>query len=937
MSQEYVDQAAPNVSRICQRVETSSQIVMIEAPKGFGKSLLAQHLVDGPMGFTRIDGPDLIDHPSAIASEAALVIDGVTETLPPELLDTLCGEGRQIVITGRDLSHLVRWASGKNVLRLSANDLALSRDDIRVLADQVLGSNEAKVFADATLSLSRGWPALVCALLLDAEQTESGRSGVPSERWTHGPHVSLLVEECLAGLDDSSLDSFGQLAHLPSFSASCVTAIAGPGGLARARANGLPVVQRGDGWLGIARPVKEALQARGAFRTLSAELLGPVLVASGGLLFAAKALLAAGDALVAAELLCSVPGYRFDDHNQAELAGMIRSLDSQLDPEPELMLLLARVHLNRAEIDQQRVALQEAERRALAVGNLEAELEAQTELLFLDLGEGQEDLLSRLDALEARVTEQTTSSTRARLREVRAMYLAQTEELANVYASMTLFKDASYEWESLGEPGRAAWTLRLFAAVPCWHLGHYREALDALERASLLVESKPASLIKTLGMAARLAAAAGDRDRLSTLISQIEVLPASHSLGWVEGFVSWAEMTISSLEGDAGGAQVARIHAETLLGPLLNHPTGVVFLADSSMVAALVGDAEHALLTLGKAKERSDEAPLEVHLAEIIVHARVGEAERVPDLVATLDASGTLPFERRWRMELETLLAHSRMCGVAPDEEALAKIKHQADNLGLELLWDQLLQRFGLVLPSAAPSTSMILLGSFSVVAGQATGSKVLPPGHSTQMVKYLAAAGGDVPVEVVIEILWPDGDPDKGRKRLRNVINRARAALGPDSVLRTGDLIRLGPEVKTDLAQFRELGSQALTGSETETERAARAVRALNLYQGDLLPDDLYSDWVDGHRETARLTAIGLLDLILAHPTHEVVPSWLLETAGRVGAKTESLWVDIARFADRHGAMECCRVAALRAEAVAHDLGLEPSEAAMKLLANYR
>ena len=123
MSQEYVDQAAPSISRIHQIVETSSRIVLIEAPKGFGKSLLAQRLVDGSVGFTRIDGPDLIDHPSAAGSQGALVIDGVTETLPPELLDTLCVEGRQIVITGRDLSHLVRWAAGKDVLRMVAKDL----------------------------------------------------------------------------------------------------------------------------------------------------------------------------------------------------------------------------------------------------------------------------------------------------------------------------------------------------------------------------------------------------------------------------------------------------------------------------------------------------------------------------------------------------------------------------------------------------------------------------------------------------------------------------------------------------------------------------------------------------------------------------------------------------------------------------------------------
>lgn len=925
---------------LCSRVAHHRGVVLIEAPTGYGKSALLACLdeLEGP--FERVTGsglPHVMDLPNNVGS---ILVDDEADIVSCELLEAMAGSAPLaesngvLVLAGRDFSHLGRWAQHHDVLRIGPNELAMTREDITELAGGVLGAEQAETFSGAVFTHSHGWPALVVAMLRDVAQSGPGHQGIPSPRWDRGQYVQQLVDTCTGGLGPEMSHAAAQLAHLTVFSERCVAAMVGPEGLASLLAAGLPVVKRSDGWLHIPRPVEDALRAQSNFELLSAELLGPILVAGGGLVFAAKSLIAAGSPAVAADLLCSVPGYHFDDHDPSEVAGMIRSLDSQLAPDPELSLLLARVHHNRAEIDEQRRALQEAERRAVDVGDERRRLEALAEQLFLDLGQGTDrGLAARLHYLEDQVGPETMPSTRVRLREVRAMYLAQSPVLADVYLSITLFKDTSYEWEGLGEPGRAACTLRLFAGTACLHLGRYREAAAALDRACLLVQDRPTSLVKTLELSARFAALSGDSERHRDVSSRARSLLPGLSLDWINGFLSWSTMVMRSLESDADASIEAYQRTESMLGTLWGHHTAVVFLADAARCFAYLGDVESALSALARADTRRGEAPLEVDLAELVVHARVGDAEVVHGLAQVLKRSGELPFERRWAVEFEELVAESRLEGVSPPPAQLAELELKAREAGLFKAWALLVDTTQSVVDAVPQVTSLVLLGSFEVVGSD---SEELAPGHSTQLVKYLATAGGDVPVDVVIEVLWPEGDPAKGRKRLRNVINRTRTALGQESVIRRGDLIRLGSGIQTDLAHFREIGGSALTGGGSAEYRALTAVGALNLYGGELLPEDLYQDWASGQRETARMTAVGLLDLVIAHPPTDIEPSWLLATASRIGAKTEDLWVAVALFAEQADSFECCRTAVLQAAAAARDLGYEPNSETRRLLADH-
>jgi pimeloyl-ACP methyl ester carboxylesterase/DNA-binding SARP family transcriptional activator len=148
------------------------------------------------------------------------------------------------------------------------------------------------------------------------------------------------------------------------------------------------------------------------------------------------------------------------------------------------------------------------------------------------------------------------------------------------------------------------------------------------------------------------------------------------------------------------------------------------------------------------------------------------------------------------------------------------------------------------LLPRYRRTASVRTLGGFAVRLGDdevptsAWGSR-----RSRQLCKRLAIAGGDpVPREQLFELLWPD-DVDSGRlgARLSVQLSTVRRILG-------GGVIADRSSIRLDVGQVNvdvvELHTAAAAG---DVERVA------SLYQGELLPEDLYEDWASAPRERAR------------------------------------------------------------------------------------
>jgi predicted ATPase/DNA-binding SARP family transcriptional activator len=181
------------------------------------------------------------------------------------------------------------------------------------------------------------------------------------------------------------------------------------------------------------------------------------------------------------------------------------------------------------------------------------------------------------------------------------------------------------------------------------------------------------------------------------------------------------------------------------------------------------------------------------------------------------------------------------------------------------------------------------LLGGFSVQLGRDPVPQAWRLRKSKTLVKLLALADGHlVHRDVLTELLWPGADPVAAANNLHQALHAARRALAaggqlPPGVLRlTDDIVRLAPGevVEVDADVFAAAAHRAL-----RTRSAGDYRAALELYPGELLPQDRDAGWARPHRE--RLAALhdalwaGLAGALLEHGRPEEAVALLEPLAG--------------------------------------------------------
>src|SRR5687768_354915 len=147
------------------------------------------------------------------------------------------------------------------------------------------------------------------------------------------------------------------------------------------------------------------------------------------------------------------------------------------------------------------------------------------------------------------------------------------------------------------------------------------------------------------------------------------------------------------------------------------------------------------------------------------------------------------------------------------------------------------------------PHLQLYLLGRFQVTIEQ----RPIPPAawrlrSAAAMVKLLALAPGyRLHREQLMDTLWPEATPETAANNLRYSLHTARrivTAAGDAATFlqREGAFIVLGPPAQlwTDVAAFEMAVASAWHGDDPLPYQRAAA-----LYVGELLPDELYEDWV--------------------------------------------------------------------------------------------
>jgi DNA-binding SARP family transcriptional activator len=191
---------------------------------------------------------------------------------------------------------------------------------------------------------------------------------------------------------------------------------------------------------------------------------------------------------------------------------------------------------------------------------------------------------------------------------------------------------------------------------------------------------------------------------------------------------------------------------------------------------------------------------------------------------------------------------------------------------------------------------------------------------------------------DAVVEALWPDQDPESAHSLLHQASSALRRVLEPDlpgkfpsRYLRVRDEtigLVLPPGSTVDFERFESLAADYLRNGDRSPQRLTEA---LDVYAGELFPEDRYSDWATPRRESvARLAAragvaaaeelLGSGDAIAARD------------AGILALERDPLDEDAVRISMRASIALGDRIGALRLyrsyeRQLADDLGGIPSE----------
>jgi DNA-binding SARP family transcriptional activator len=245
--------------------------------------------------------------------------------------------------------------------------------------------------------------------------------------------------------------------------------------------------------------------------------------------------------------------------------------------------------------------------------------------------------------------------------------------------------------------------------------------------------------------------------------------------------------------------------------------------------------------------------------------------------------------------------------------------------------------------PPPPPTLEISLLGGFSARVGcrvvQDADWRLRKAKH---LVKLLAlAAGHRLQREQVMELLWPEQNPEAAANNLHKAIYTARRALEPDLRpswpsayirLEWNRVVLDGPAgLRVDVDEFEH----AATAAQQSGQSAAYA-SALDRYAGELLPEDRYEDWAIQRRETLERSYLALLMELAELRESEGQPYAAIEALSRVVAREpvhEEAHVALMRLYAQSGQryLAVREYQRLRA-ALRRELDLEPTPAITQL-----
>jgi len=230
------------------------------------------------------------------------------------------------------------------------------------------------------------------------------------------------------------------------------------------------------------------------------------------------------------------------------------------------------------------------------------------------------------------------------------------------------------------------------------------------------------------------------------------------------------------------------------------------------------------------------------------------------------------------------LLTHPTLLG-PPDERAIIPLLILARNRGWESAYvTRLLGIHGLANIEFHPGYQLQVttLGSFQTRRGM----EIVPANgwrrEKARQLFELLITYRDTPLdrEQIIEYLWPQLDPEIAQRNFKVALNTLYQVLEPKRepgsesayVLREGTIYNLRPnaDLWLDTQIFKQLIQEAKTLLEGDLPAAASKMEAaLDLYQGEYLPEARYETWAAAAREHLAVSFLHTADLLSEYYLH--------------------------------------------------------------------
>jgi DNA-binding SARP family transcriptional activator len=917
----------PRLTDACRAEDVA--VVVVEAAAGYGKSVLGAELVEvwravpvevllepaevsAELLVARLHaalvGAGFADAAAAMAragADSIAAVDAMMGALGGEacgividdahhatrsaaaLIDRIASQissPQRLVVLTRRLPAGAERLRRAEALQLSAADLALRPDETLELCRSGFGLEVSSEDGRLLDALSGGWTAAAVLAASRAKHTDRSIRAVAAQAGDARDPVGALLEEPLVALGPDRA-RLAQVARLPLLDRDLLSAVTGEENfLDRAVSLGLPLTAVGNGFSQLPGPVRDHLAGLGDPDPAILRRAAEYYEQRAELASALQMLLSARALEAAAGLLARADARDVERIEVLELLSVIdRIPDSVLDRFPAVLLHAVRSS-HAANLLQRRspylerldAIVQETERPELRRA---VDAEIATDMVLDGTTPAQAEAVARRVLAAATESEQFT---RARALSVigKAVWWRADEggrrSVERMREAGAYFDQASEILLSLGQRAAAAALTPYRAVWIEFDLGRPLQALDLLNEGLALSLDNPrryTSVLlfraKVLGELGRYEDADADFDEILRIARTLPD-PANKI-----AYVHWERAVQASMRGDADATLHHVQQTEAHRADWWAHGR-FDFLADAAESLGRVGHTALAWDYLKRAQADPGDAERMIAMAECALLARYGDPGLAEERLGSVYDRGIVPREF-WRVTLLRAYAALRRGDMGAGALA-ARAFEEAARLGQPLL-PAVREReltealLGLAVETGSPAAralessslpvALALLGRFELTEG----GRELPlgAGQAAQLVKLVSLRGGRIHAEQAIEALWPESDPAAGRNRLRTVLGRLRE-VARGVIERDGDLLRLAPNVRVDLAQFQDEARQARAlASGDPTVAVAMARSAIARYRGDVLPHDLYEEWADAPREDARRTMLELLDLCAA------------------------------------------------------------------------